>query len=51
VNQQYAYQYGVPINESLFCRLFAFFAETPKSAKNLKIYYTIYYGDNFKVKP
>ena len=28
-----AYQYGVPINESLFCRLFAFLAETPKSAK------------------
>lgn len=30
---QCTYQYGVPINESLFCANFAFLAETPKSAK------------------
>ncbi len=37
IQSQLTYQYGVPMNESLFCMLLAFFAETPKSAENEEI--------------
>jgi len=34
--QATTHQYGVPMKESLLCRVLVFFADTPKSAKEGK---------------